>query len=122
MASSIQARSTVKHLGRPLHYQGDGSGRDSYIRYNHGGLISPGPSKSFGKVLRQYDRTSHHGFSRSPSIQSIEKLSKNSRSPSETQRTLEGSFRPPATKFAKHFEAMTGEAVLPYEAPEPDIF
>jgi hypothetical protein len=44
--------------GRAIHYNQDGSGRDSYIHHNHGGFMSPGthnPGKeTFFNQLRSY--------------------------------------------------------------------
>jgi len=44
--------------GKAIHYNQDGTGRDSYIHHNHGGFMSPGyknPGKeTFFNQLRSY--------------------------------------------------------------------
>ena len=128
--SALSKSKNVQHLGKPVHYIQDGSGRDNYIRYNHGGLMSPSNMKSptFATMIRKYERNQNVGFSRSPSIKSIEGLQRSMSQVESTDGFVStketNSFwrAPPATKFAKQYEALTGDPVLPYERPEPDIF
>jgi len=47
--------------GKAIHYNQDGTGRDSYIKFDHGGFMSPGlkhPGKeTFFNQLRSYGRS-----------------------------------------------------------------
>ena len=69
----------LKQIGsRPIKYNQDGSGRDSYIYQNSGGFgCSEVVSKSLGKGqlfennLRQYQKSEFRSMRRSPSMQSI---------------------------------------------------
>ena len=43
--------------GKPLHYQQDGTGRDGYISFNHGGFSSIDHGRNFDFTLRMYERS-----------------------------------------------------------------
>ena len=73
MRSTFVTRSPMKNVGalqkqKPYHYVTNGTGRDTYIHFNHGGFLSPTASPTqFFKTLRQPD----HGMARSNSNQSF---------------------------------------------------